>query len=186
MINARKNVAAILILSIIAIGLPLGTAAESPRQGFTVENAGGTLAAKDGQTLRLNVTSDLIQIFGVKIVEEYDVTGGPPRIHKSEELLMQFDPKRVTGITYGSDSHHRIGTGVAVGFVSLGAGLIVACTKSKKHYIGLTWDDNGNKGGMALRVDKKEYRGILAALEGVTGKKYVDTDATMARKLGVE
>jgi hypothetical protein len=61
--------------------------------------------------------------------------------------------------------------------VSLGIGALMALTKSKKHYIGLTWDNAGSKGGVAFQADKSEYRGILAGLEGVTGKKAVDTDA---------
>ena len=39
----------------------------------------------------------------------------------------------------------------------------MALTKSKKHYVGLTWTDG----------EKNDYRGVLAGLEGVTGKKAV-------------
>jgi hypothetical protein len=50
-------------------------------------------------------------------------------------------------------------------------------SKSKKHYIGLVWDDGtGNKGGMVFQADKNEYRGIISALEGLTGKTAVNTD----------
>lgn len=52
----------------------------------------------------------------------------------------------------------------------------MALTKSKKHYIGLTWDDDGKKGGAAFQVNKDNYRGVLAGLEGVTGKKAVNSD----------
>jgi len=61
-------------------------------------------------------------------------------------------------------------------------GAIIAFSKSKKHYIGITWDDGGKKGGVALQADKDEYRGILTALEGVTGRKAVDTDEDAAKK----
>ena len=40
----------------------------------------------------------------------------------------------------------------------------------------MTWDDNNQKGGLAMQVEKNGYRGVLAALEGVTGKKAVDVD----------
>ena len=53
----------------------------------------------------------------------------------------------------------------------------MALAKSKKHYIGVTWDDASKKGGMAFQADKNEYRGVLAGLEGITGKKAVNTDA---------
>jgi hypothetical protein len=33
------------------------------------------------------------------------------------------------------------------------------------------------KGGLAFQADKNDYRGLLAGLEGITGKKAVDSDA---------
>jgi hypothetical protein len=83
----------------------------------------------------------------------------------------------VTEISYGQDVHRRVGTAIGLAVVSLGIGALMALSKSKKHYIGLTWDDAGKKGGVAFQVDKSEYRGVLAGLEGVTGKKAVDSDA---------
>ena len=41
----------------------------------------------------------------------------------------------------------------------------------------LTWDDEGKKGGVAFQADKADYRGLLAGLEGVTGKKAVNSEA---------
>ncbi|MGI9071353.1 MAG: hypothetical protein ACR2JB_08565 [Bryobacteraceae bacterium] len=52
----------------------------------------------------------------------------------------------------------------------------MALTKSKKHFIGLTWDDGSNKGGAAFQADKSDYRGVLAGLEGITGIKAVNSD----------
>jgi len=49
--------------------------------------------------------------------------------------------------------------------------------KSKKHFVGLTWAVGDKKGGLAMQLDKNDYRGILTALEGVTGKKAVDSEA---------
>ncbi|MEI9970121.1 MAG: hypothetical protein WDM87_16435 [Terracidiphilus sp.] len=40
----------------------------------------------------------------------------------------------------------------------------------------ITWDNNGQKGGIAFQADKNDYRGLLAGLEGITGKKAVDSD----------
>jgi hypothetical protein len=53
----------------------------------------------------------------------------------------------------------------------------MALTKLKKHFVGLTWANGDQKGGFAMRCDKSEYRGILAGLEGITGKKAVDSEA---------
>jgi len=82
----------------------------------------------------------------------------------------------ITEISYGQDVHRRVGAAIGLAVVSLGIGALMALTKSKKHYIGLTWDDGGKKGGVAFQADKREYRGVLAGLEGVTGKKAVNSD----------
>ena len=83
----------------------------------------------------------------------------------------------VTEISYGQDVHRRVGAAIGVAVVSLGIGALLALTKSKKHFVGLTWADGDKKGGFAMQCDKSDYRGILAGLEGVTGKKAVDSDA---------
>ena len=59
----------------------------------------------------------------------------------------------------------------------LGLGALLALSKSKKHFVGLTWDYGGKKGGFAFQADKNDYRGLLAGLEDVAGKKAVDSDA---------
>ena len=41
----------------------------------------------------------------------------------------------------------------------------------------LTWVDGDKKGGFAMQCDKSDYRGVLAGLEGISGKKAVDSDA---------
>jgi hypothetical protein len=57
-----------------------------------------------------------------------------------------------------------------VGVFTLGVGALTALSKSKKHYVGLTWANGDQKGGLAMQCEKNEYRGVLAALEGVSGK----------------
>jgi len=83
----------------------------------------------------------------------------------------------VTEISYGQDVHRRVGAAIGVAVVSFGIGALLALSKSKKHYVGLTWATDDQKGGFAMQCDKNDYRGILAGLEGVIGKKAVDSDA---------
>ena len=83
----------------------------------------------------------------------------------------------ITEISYGQDVHRRVGTAVAVGVFTLGLGALTALSKSKKHFIGLTWAEGDKKGGFAMQCDKNDYRGILAGLEGVSGKKAVNSEA---------
>ena len=69
-----------------------------------------------------------------------------------------------------------MGTAIAVGVFTLGLGALTALSKSKKHYVGLTWANGDQKGGLAMQCDKSDYRGVLAGLEGVTGKKAVNSE----------
>ncbi len=91
--------------------------------------------------------------------------------------LIVVPASSVTEISYGQDVHRRVGAAIGVAVVSLGIGALLALTKSKKHFVGLTWANGDQKGGFAMQCDKSDYRGILAGLEGVTGKKAVDSDA---------
>jgi hypothetical protein len=97
------------------------------------------------------------------------------QVHVGE--VVTIPAAAVTEISYGQDVHRRVGAAIGLAVVSLGIGALMALTKSKKHYVGLTWTDGDNKGGFAMQCDMNEYRGVLAGLEGVTGKKAVDSDA---------
>jgi hypothetical protein len=99
------------------------------------------------------------------------------RILKDKEDIATIPAAAVTEISYGQDVHRRVGAAIGLAVVSFGIGGLMALTKSKKHFIGLTWDDGGKKGGVAFQVDKNDYRGVLAGIEGITGKKAVTSDA---------
>jgi len=99
------------------------------------------------------------------------------RLAKDKKDLVAVPASSITEISYGQDVHRRIGTAIGLAVVSLGIGALMALSKSKKHFIGITYADGEKKGGFVMQCDKNEYRGILAALEGITGKKAVDSDA---------
>jgi hypothetical protein len=99
------------------------------------------------------------------------------RIMKGKEEIANILAASVTEVSYGQDVHRRVGAAVGVAVFTLGIGALLALSKSKKHYIGLTWADGDKKGGIAYQADKSDYRGQLAGLEGITGKTAVDTDA---------
>jgi len=50
-------------------------------------------------------------------------------------------------------------------------------TKSRKHFVSLTWADGDKRGEVAVQCGKNEYRGVLAGLESISGKKAVDSAA---------
>ena len=99
------------------------------------------------------------------------------RLVRDKGNVVTIPAASITEISYGQDVHRRVGAAIGLAVVSLGIGALMALTKSKKHFVGLTWADGDKKGGFAMQCDKNDYRGILAGLEGITGKKAVDSDA---------
>ncbi len=149
----RSFIAAILSLAI-------GVSAFASEGGYKVNYDGGSITTlKSGEHMTLFMDGDHIRI-----------------LHDKADVL-NVPASAVTEISYGQDVHRRVGAAIGLATVSLGVGALMALTKSKKHFIGVTWDDGGHKGGIAFQADKSDYRGVLAGLEGVTGKKAVSSDA---------
>jgi hypothetical protein len=147
---------------LLCLAIPLALSASD--NGYKVTYDGGSLSdAKSGT--------------GVKLYIE----GNQIRFVKDKTDLVTIPASTITEVSYGQEVHRRVGTAVAVAVFTLGVGGLVALSKSKKHYVGLVWSDGDKKGGLAMQCDKNDYRGILAALEGVTGKKAVDSDAMMVK-----
>ncbi len=145
--------------------LPTVTLMADAQGAHKVKYSGGSLPnVKSGDDMKLFLDSDKIRL-----------------TCKGDQTVILTSS--VTEVNYGQEVHRRIGTAVGLAVVSFGIGALVAFSKSKKHYIGIVWDDgNGKKGGIALQAEKDEYRGLLAGLEGVTGKKAVDTDEDAKNK----
>jgi hypothetical protein len=149
-----KSVLAVLLC------VSISTIAIAGDTGYNVKYDGGSVAGvKAGTDLKLYIEDSKI------------------RFVKDNEEVLAIPPSTVTEVSYGQDVHRRVGTAIGLAVVSLGIGALMALSKSKKHYVGLTWENGEKKGGLAMQCDKNEYRGILTGLEGVTGKKAVDTDA---------
>jgi hypothetical protein len=127
---------------------------------YNIKYDGGSLPdAKAGMDMKLYMDSDKI------------------RIMRDKQEVIVIPAASVTDLSYGQDVHRRIGAAIGLAVVSLGVGALMALTKSKKHFVGITWADGDKKGGIAFQADKSDYRGLLAGLEGITGKKAVDSDA---------
>jgi len=104
------------------------------------------------------------------------IEGNNVKFVKGKNDVLTIPASSITEISYGQDVHRRIGTAVGLAVFSLGIGALTALSKSKKHYVGITWADGDKKGGLAMQCDKNDYRGVLAGLEGVSGKKAVNSD----------
>jgi CxxC motif-containing protein (DUF1111 family) len=143
--------------AVLCIVIPISMFAGD--NSYKVTYDGGSLPdTKSGTSLKMYIESNQV------------------RLAKDNTDAIKIPAAAITEISYGQDVHRRIGTAVAVGVFTLGVGALIALSKSKKHYIGLIWADGDKKGGLALQCDKNDYRGILAGLEGVSGKKAVDSE----------
>jgi hypothetical protein len=100
------------------------------KEGFAVKYDGGTIAnLKTGTDFRISPTGTVITLT------------------KGKEDLMSIPATSVTEISYGQDVHRRVGAAIGLAVVSFGIGALMALTKSKKHFIGLTWATGDVKGG---------------------------------------
>ncbi len=147
-----------LLVVLLCLAIPLAVFAGD--NGYKVTYDGGSVPdVKAGTGMKLFIESNQIRLVN----------------NKTDAITIPASA--ITEISYGQDVHRRVGAAIGLAVVSLGIGALMALTKSKKHYVGLTWADGDKKGGFAMQCDKNDYRGVLAGLEGVTGKKAVDSDA---------
>ena len=80
----------------------------------------------------------------------------------------------VTGLSYSRSAHPRAKSGIALGVVSLGIGLLVGfLAKGKKHWFTIEFEGVADhpENYHYLRLDKGNYRRILQAVEAATGPK---------------
>jgi hypothetical protein len=151
-----KILALVLCFAIMQVSL----AVAKDDGGYKVMYDGGSLAGlKAGKKLTMYIDAKEI------------------RIMDDKTLVATLLPSTVQDISYGQDVHRRVGAAIGLAVISFGIGGLMALTKSKKHYVGLTWATGETKGGFAMQCDKNDYRGVIAGLEGVTGKKAVNSDA---------
>jgi hypothetical protein len=159
-----KSVVAVILCLIIPTAMFAGTS----QPGFKVKYDGGSLQdAKAGADLSLFVDSNSI------------------RVMKGTTEIANILPSSITEVSYGQDIHRRVGAAIGLAVISLGIGALMVLTKSKKHLVGVTWANGDQKGGFAMQCDKNDYRGVLAALEGVSGKKAVEFRRDDREKLAV-
>jgi hypothetical protein len=148
-----------ILAIILCCAMPLASFAGDKQPHYKVIYDGGSFPeVKPGSSLKLYIYANKVSFV------------------RDNTEMANIPASAITEISYGQDVHRRVGTAVAVGVFTLGLGALTALSKSKKHYVGLTWANGDQKGGLAMQCDKNEYRGVLAGLEGVTGKKAVNSE----------
>jgi hypothetical protein len=146
-----------LIVAVLCVLIPASSFADSA--GYKVAYDGGSITEKTGTEVNLFIGANEV------------------RLARKGDVLATIPAAAITEISYGQDVHRRVGAAIGLAVVSLGIGALMLLSKSKKHYVGITWVDGDKKGGFVMQCDKSDYRGVLLGLEGVTGKKAVDSDA---------
>jgi hypothetical protein len=147
----------------LAIGLcytlaftSLGSAASDVKFGMKYE--GGSLNLDSHDKLNVTLRSDKILI-------------------SQDQQAHAIPVKSITEVSYGNDVHRRVGTAVGVAIVTFGIGALIALTKTKKHYVGMLWDDKAaSKGGVVLRWKGRVSR-IHRGTRGNHRVKAVNADA---------
>lgn len=122
---------------------------------FKVRYNGGSVASKvdpKDWDNKLTVTTDAILL---------DLKDG---------TKVNIPPKSVTSLSYGQEAHRRVGTMIALAVLVAPVALFGLFHKTRLHYIGIQFKTpDGKDSGILLQGDKEDYRGILVALQGVTG-----------------
>lgn len=155
----RHSLAFLRLVSAFLLCLFVPTMALADSSYKVMYDGGSLQGLKTGQKAHLYIDADRV------------------RVVKGKNEIISIPASDITEISYGQDVHRRVGAAIGLAVVSLGVGALMALTKSKKHYVGLTWATADHKGGFAMQCDKTDYRGVLAGLEGVSGKKAVNSDA---------
>ena len=152
-----------ILVAILCFLVPTVAFASENNNSYKVIYDGGSLpGVKAGATVRL-----FVEPTQLRIVSD----------NKEAKDIVVIPSAAITELSYGQDVHRRVGTAIGLAVISLGIGALMMFSKSKKHFIGTTWADGDKKGGLAMQCDKNEYRGILAAIEGISGRKAVNSDA---------
>jgi hypothetical protein len=149
-----------ILAVILCFAIPVVVFGAEAQPSYKVTYDGGSLSnVKGGSDLRLYIDSTTVKFL------------------KGKTEIANIPASAITEVSYGQDVHRRVGTAIGLGLLSFGVGAFMLFAKSKKHFVGLTWANGDQKGGLAIQCDKNEYRGVLAALEGVSGKKAVNSES---------
>ena len=91
------------------------------------------------------------------------------RVADRDFIVVSYD--QFDKLSYEYTKKHRITAGALVMVASLGAGAVVMLTSSKSHWLYMDYHEQNVPKVVVLRMDKKEYKDIMAAFTAHTGKE---------------
>ena len=82
---------------------------------------------------------------------------------------------QIDDFSYEYSKKHRLRQGLAVGILTLspGAGLIVALTKSRSHWLDVDYHEEDTAKIIVLQLDKRTYQQVCEAAKARTGKEVI-------------
>jgi hypothetical protein len=99
------------------------------------------------------------------------------RFLKDNAEVAKIPASAITAITYGQGVRRRVDTAVAGGVFPSEAGALTVLSGSENHFVGVTWANGEQKGGLAVQCDRNDCRGVLARLEGISGKRAINSES---------
>jgi hypothetical protein len=91
------------------------------------------------------------------------------RVADRDFMTIPYD--QLDKASYEYTKKHRITAGALVMIASLGAGAVVMLTSSKSHWLYVDYREQNVPKTLVLRMDKKDYKDIMAAYPAHTGKE---------------
>ena len=94
------------------------------------------------------------------------------RVADRDFLTIPYD--QLDKFSYEYSKKHRVTEGAIVMITSLGAGAVVMLTESKSHWLYIDYREQNVPKVVVLRMDKHQYKNIVAAVPVHTGKEVQD------------
>lgn len=101
------------------------------------------------------------------------------RFLRDNAEVAKIPASAITEIIYGQGVHRTVGTAVTGGVSPLGVGALTASSRSENHFVGVTWANGDQRGGVAVQCDRNDCRGVLARLEGISGKRAINSESVL-------
>ena len=101
------------------------------------------------------------------------------RFLKDNAEVAKIPASAITEISYGQDVQRRVIAAVAVSVPASGAEVPTTSSRSENHFVGVTWANGEQKGGLAVQCDRNDYPVVLARLEGISGKRAVNSESIL-------
>ena len=103
----------------------------------------------------------------------FTITAEKIELKLEDGQTLDIDPTKVTALSYGKEASRRTKTYIGLAFISP-LFLFGLLKKNKKHFVGVEYvGADGKNAALLLQAKNDQYRAVLTALKGVTGKEVV-------------